>query len=73
MFIFSYAYIVCLVFAMMVSPWLLIVLASVPRAVEGIKGFHGKTLPVEMVPAMKSVAQTNTLFGLFLVVGILCS
>lgn len=62
-----------LVMSMMVSPWLLIVFASVPKAVEAIRGFRGKTLPVEMMPAMKSVAQTNTLFGLFLVVGILCS
>ena len=60
--------------SMMVSPWLLIVFASVPKAVGGDKGsFCGKTLPVEMMPAMKSAAQTNTLFGLFLVVGILCS
>jgi|LFRM01.2.fsa_nt_gb 1,4-dihydroxy-2-naphthoate octaprenyltransferase len=73
MFIFSYAWIVFLVMSMMVSPWLLIVFASVPKAVEAIRGFRGKTLPVEMMPAMKSVAQTNTLFGLFLVVGILCS
>ncbi len=73
MFIFSYAWIVCLVLAMIVAPWLLIVFASIPKAVEGIKGFRGKTLPVEMMPAMKSVAQTNTLFGLFLVVGILFS
>jgi 1,4-dihydroxy-2-naphthoate octaprenyltransferase len=65
MFIFSYAWILFLVLSMMVSPWLLIVFASVPKAVEAIRGFRGKKLPVEMMPAMKSVAQTNTLFGLF--------
>lgn len=73
MFVFSYGWVVSLVLAMLVSPWLLLVFASVPKAVKGIRGFHGKTQPVEMMPAMKSVAQTNTLFGLFLVAGILCS
>ena len=41
MFIFSYAWIL-LVLSMMVSPWLLIVFASVPKAVEAIRGFRGK-------------------------------
>ncbi len=72
MFIFSYAWVVFLVLATIAAPWLLIVLASIPKAIEGIRGFHDKTLPLEMMPAMKSVAQMNTFFGLLLVAGILC-
>ena len=53
--------------SMMVSPWLLIVFASVPKAVEAIRGFRGKTLPVEMMPLWRG--PDEYLFGLFLVVG----
>lgn len=73
MFVFSYAWIALLVIIGIAAPWLLIVFASIPKAVKSIKGYHGKRLPAEMMPAMKNVAQTNTFFGLFLVLGILCS
>lgn len=46
--------------------WSLLTLLSLNKAWEAVRGFVGKSLPVEMLPAMKSTAQTNTLYGLLL-------
>ncbi|WLR41202.1 1,4-dihydroxy-2-naphthoate polyprenyltransferase [Bacillus carboniphilus] len=53
------------------SLWLLLVAFSIPHAIKAIKGFIGKIKPIEMMPAMKATAQTNTIFGLFLSIGLL--
>ncbi|MDF9409707.1 1,4-dihydroxy-2-naphthoate polyprenyltransferase [Pelotomaculum isophthalicicum JI] len=42
MFVFSYAW--SLVLFMIVSPWLIMVFASAPLAVKGVRGYHGKTI-----------------------------
>jgi 1,4-dihydroxy-2-naphthoate octaprenyltransferase len=52
-----------------VTPWVLLVLLSVPKAVQAVRGFIGKETPFEMMPAMKSTAQLNTFFGLLLSIG----
>jgi len=72
MFTSSYLWIVCLVLLKHISPWSLLVFISVPKAVEAIKGFKGKT-NIEMMPAMKATAQTNTIFGFSLALGIVFS
>ncbi|MFB6467567.1 1,4-dihydroxy-2-naphthoate polyprenyltransferase [Cytobacillus sp. Hz8] len=71
MFGISYLFVLTLILLGVASPWLLIVILSVPKAVKAIKGFIGKTMPIQMIPAMKATAQTNTFFGLLLSVGLL--
>jgi 1,4-dihydroxy-2-naphthoate octaprenyltransferase len=73
MFAFCYIWIIGIVIAGMVSPWLLLVLLSIPKAVKATTGFVGKTSPLEMMPAMKATGQTNTIFGLLLSLGLLIS
>lgn len=73
MFIISYAWIVLLVLLQIFSFWLLVVFASLPKAWSAVQGFKGKTLPIQMMPAMKATAQTNTIFGFLLTIGLLLS
>ncbi|WLR50326.1 1,4-dihydroxy-2-naphthoate polyprenyltransferase [Bacillus tianshenii] len=73
MFVVSYLWMVSLVVAGMFSAWSLIVFISVPKAIQAAKGFKGKTLPVQMMPAMQATAQTNTHFGFLLALGLLIS
>ncbi|MGM9923107.1 MAG: 1,4-dihydroxy-2-naphthoate polyprenyltransferase [Bacillus sp. (in: firmicutes)] len=70
MFIVAYIWVICLVLMKIVTPWLLLVLISVPKPIKAIKGFIGKETPLEMMPAMKDTAQTNTIFGFLLSVGL---
>ncbi|MEW9502851.1 1,4-dihydroxy-2-naphthoate polyprenyltransferase [Jeotgalibacillus marinus] len=71
MFIVAYGIVVALVIAGLVSPWLLITFLSIPKAVKATTGFIGKTMPIQMMPAMKATAQTNTIFGFLLSIGFL--
>jgi 1,4-dihydroxy-2-naphthoate polyprenyltransferase len=73
MFVVSFIWMIGLVMMKMVSPWTLIVFLSVPKAIAAAKGFIGKTKPIEMMPAMKATAQTNTQFGFLLAIGLLIS
>lgn len=71
MFTVSYLFVLTLIVIGIASPWLLIVVLSAPKAIKAIKGFIGKTMPIQMIPAMKATAQTNTFFGLLLSIGLL--
>lgn len=71
MFIVSYIWVFMLIALQLVSPWLVIILISSPKAIKATKGFIGKKMPIEMMPAMKATAQTNTIFGLLLSIGLL--
>ena len=71
MFIISYIWCVALVFTGMVSAWIFIVFLSIPKAITATKGFIGKRIPLEMMPAMKATAQTNTIFGFLFALGLL--
>lgn len=71
MFAISYLWIIVLIALKMASPWLLLVLISVPKPIQATKGFIGKTIPITMMPAMKATAQTNTIFGLLLSIGLI--
>ncbi|MCJ7842709.1 1,4-dihydroxy-2-naphthoate polyprenyltransferase [Lederbergia sp. NSJ-179] len=73
MFIFSYLWIVFMVIFTDTPYWLFITYLSIPKAVKAVKGFIGKTKPLQMMPAMVATAQTNTIYGLFMSVGIIIS
>lgn len=70
MFIISYAWVFILIALNTISPWLAIVVLSAPKAIKATKGFIGKTIPIQMMPAMKATAQTNTIFGFLLSIGL---
>ncbi len=70
MFIFSYLWILALIISGTAPIWTAIVLLSVPRPIKSVKGFVKGTMPIEMAPAMKATAQTNTFFGFLLAIGI---
>ncbi|RFU66308.1 1,4-dihydroxy-2-naphthoate polyprenyltransferase [Peribacillus glennii] len=73
MFGISYLWMIGLTATQTVSPWVLLVFLSVPKAVKATKGFIGKTVPIQMMPAMKATAQTNTIFGFLLSIGLFIS
>ncbi|AEH46716.1 1,4-dihydroxy-2-naphthoate polyprenyltransferase [Parageobacillus thermoglucosidasius] len=73
MFAVSFVWMIGLAFFHLVSFWTLLVFFSVPKAIAAAKGFIGKTKPIEMMPAMKATAQTNTQFGFLLAIGLLIS
>lgn len=73
MFMVSYLWIVALIIFNSLTPWLLISFLSIPKAYEAVKKFIGKTVPIEMMPAMKATAQTNTIFGFLLSIGFVLS
>lgn len=70
MFIVSYIWIFILMMMGYTSAWLAIVVLSAPKAIRATKGFIGKTIPITMMPAMKATAQTNTIFGFLLSIGL---
>jgi len=71
MFAFAYLWLIGLVVMGVVTPWALLALLSIPKAVEATKGFVGKSEPITMMPAMKASGQTNTYFGFLLALGLL--
>ncbi len=71
MFLMSYLWIVNLFIMNFITPWALIVVASIPKAIQASTQFKGKTKPIEMMPAMKATAQLNTIFGFLLVIGLI--
>jgi 1,4-dihydroxy-2-naphthoate octaprenyltransferase len=71
MFTVSYVWVFILIAMNYTSPWLAIVVLSAPKAFNAIKGFKNNTIPVKMMPAMKATAQTNTIFGFLLSIGLL--
>jgi len=70
MFTISYVWIIAFILFGGATPWLLLILISIPKPITAVKGFIGKTEPIQMVPAMKATAQTNTFFGLLLSIGL---
>lgn len=73
MFIVSYVWIFLLILTGVSTPWLAIVILSLPKALKAVKGFKEGRNPLEMMPAMKATAQTNTIFALLLSVGLFIS
>jgi len=72
-FSLSYMWIVGLVIAKLVPFWLLVIFLSVMKPINAVKQFQNKSEPIQMMPAMKLTAQTNTIFGLLLSLGYILS
>lgn len=72
-FIVSYAWIIGLVLIGDLTIWALLILLSLKKPIAAIKLFRAKEKPLEVMPAMKFTAQTNTIFGFLLAIGILVS
>lgn len=72
-FVIAYAWVAVLLFTDAGSLWLFLSFFSIPKAIKAIKGFKGKTSPIQMMPAMKATAQTNTFYGFLLSIGVLIS
>ncbi len=73
-FLFSYLWIVAIVWMGYVSPWALLLFLGLKKPISAIQGFQkGAEEPQYMSVAMKSTAMTNTIFGFLLSVGLLIS
>lgn len=70
LFILSYLWVFALILSGVTSAWIALVLLSAPKAIKATKGFITNTVPIQMMPAMKATAQTNTFFGFLLTVGL---
>jgi 1,4-dihydroxy-2-naphthoate octaprenyltransferase len=70
MFTFAYLWILALIIYGVAPIWVALVILSVPKAIKATLGFVKNSLPIQMAPAMKATAQTNTIFGFLLAVGI---
>ena len=66
LFTIAYAWTLALIATGILPLWSLITLVSIKLAVNVIKGFKGKTQPVEMMPAMVATGKTNTVYGFLL-------
>lgn len=53
--------------------WSLLAFISIIKAINVIKKFKGKTMPIEMMPAMAATGKTNTFYGLLLGISLLIS
>lgn len=70
-FVVSYVWIIAMIIFGHLTAWALLILISVRKPVNAITVFRKHNLPLQVMPAMKDTAVTNTLFGLLLGVGIL--
>jgi 1,4-dihydroxy-2-naphthoate polyprenyltransferase len=70
MFLFSYLWVIGLIISGIAPIWTALVIISAPKPLKAIKGFIEGILPLQMAPAMKATAQTNTIFGFLLAIGI---
>ena len=70
MFTLSYIWVFALIGFGIISPWIALVVLSLPKAIAAIKGFINNNVPLQMMPAMKATSQMNTFFGLLLSFGI---
>ena len=66
MFFISFMFLFLLIYIKLASIWSLLVLLSIPTAIQAVKGFIGKEKPIEMMPAMKLTAKVNIRFGFLL-------
>ncbi|WP_226035853.1 1,4-dihydroxy-2-naphthoate polyprenyltransferase [Aquibacillus saliphilus] len=70
---FASSYLITIIYVLsgILPLWSLITLLSIKKAFEAFNGFKGKTKNIEMMPAMKATAQTNTTYGLLLSISLL--
>lgn len=70
-FVISYVWIFALVILGHLTPWALLVCISIRKPLKAIAIFRRNLLPLQVMPAMKETAVTNTVFALLLGIGIL--
>jgi 1,4-dihydroxy-2-naphthoate polyprenyltransferase len=70
MFIVSYIWVIGLIIFAVTPIWSALVLLSASKAIKAIKAFFAGTTQLQMAPAMKATAQTNTIFGFLLAIGV---
>lgn len=70
-FIVSYIWIVALILFGQLTPWALLIFLAIRKPVAAINVFRKNRIPIQMMPAMKNTAVTNTLFAMLLGIGIL--
>lgn len=70
LFTISYLWALLLIVAGVAPAWIAIVILSIPKAIKATQGFIKNKLPIQMAPAMKATAQTNTFFGFLLAIGL---
>jgi 1,4-dihydroxy-2-naphthoate polyprenyltransferase len=70
MFTFSFLWVLGLIISGVLPIWTALVILSAPKAIKATKGFIENNIPIKMAPAMKATAQTNTIFGFLLAIGI---
>lgn len=70
MFIFSYLWVIGLIIFNFAPIWTAAVIFSLAKPVRAIRVFNKAINPIELAPAMKATAQTNTSFGLLFSIGI---
>ncbi|MBP1764017.1 MAG: menA [Firmicutes bacterium] len=71
MFVLANGLIIAFVTLGMLSFWPLLTLASIPKAATAVRKFRNASLRQAEIEAMIATAQTNTIFGLALSVGLL--
>lgn len=71
LFIFTYVWTAVLIILGILPIWSLLVGLSIPKAINVIKGYIGKTTPLEMMPAMINTGKTNSIFGFLLGISLL--
>ena len=70
-FIISYLWIIGLVLLQIITPWTLLVVLSVKKPIHAIKLFKQTENPIQVAPAMKDTALTNTIFVFLLGIGLM--
>lgn len=70
MFIVSYLWVFILIAMEITSPWLAIIVLSTSKPLKAVTGFLKNSVPLKMAPAMIATAQTNTIFGFLLSIGL---
>ncbi len=60
-----------LVLFKLVTPWVVVVFISTPKAAQALKWFRSGTTPPEMMPAMKATSLLHTEFGLLFSLGLI--
>ena len=70
-FVLSYLWIIGLVLLQLITPWCLLVLLSIKKPIHAIKLFKQTDNSVQVAPAMKDTALTNTIFVFLLGIGLL--
>src|SRR5699024_10888430 len=62
----AFAFTIIFVIIGILPYWSLLTLLALPKAIGVVKGFIGKSEPIEMMPAMAATGKTNTIYGLLL-------